>query len=42
MARGWSITRAADGSVIRSTHDVKSGDALTTLVADGTITSTVE
>ena len=42
MARGWSITRAADGSVIRSTHDVKSGDALTTLVSDGTITSTVE
>ena len=42
MARGWSITRAADGSVIRSTHDVKSGDTLTTLVADGTITSTVE
>ena len=42
MARGWSVTRAADGTIIRSTNDVKSGDTLTTLVADGTITSTVE
>lgn len=42
MARGWSVTRASDGTIIRSTNDVKSGDTLTTLVADGTITSTVE
>jgi exodeoxyribonuclease VII large subunit len=42
MARGWSITHAADGTIIRSTKDVKSGDTITTRVADGTITSTVE
>lgn len=42
MARGWSITRAADGSVIRSTADVRPGDPVTTLVADGSFTSTVE
>jgi exodeoxyribonuclease VII large subunit len=41
MARGWSITRKADGSVVRSTSDVAAGDTLTTLVADGAITSTV-
>ena len=42
MARGWSITRTAGGTIVRSTNDVKSGDTLTTRVADGTITSTVE
>lgn len=42
MARGWSITRSADGTIIRSTHDVKPGDTITTRVADGHITSTVE
>ncbi|MGA0863409.1 MAG: exodeoxyribonuclease VII large subunit [Ilumatobacteraceae bacterium] len=41
MARGWSITRKADGSVVRSMSDVATGDTLTTLVADGAITSTV-
>jgi len=41
MARGWSITRTAGGTIVRSTNDVKSGDTLTTRVADGTITSTV-
>ncbi|MEY4159364.1 MAG: exodeoxyribonuclease large subunit [Actinomycetota bacterium] len=41
MARGWSITRAADGSTMRSTKQAKEGDTLVTIVADGTITSTV-
>ena len=41
MARGWSITRAADGSTLRSTKQVKEGETLVTTVADGTITSTV-
>lgn len=41
MARGWSITRAADGSTLRSTKQVREGETLVTTVADGTITSTV-
>lgn len=42
MARGWSITRDANGNVVRSTNDVKQGDTLVTLVANGSISSTVE
>jgi len=42
MARGWSITRDSNGNVVRSTSDVKQGDTLVTLVADGSISSTVE
>ena len=41
MARGWSITRAADGSTIRSAAQAKPGDKLVTIVGDGTISSTV-
>jgi exodeoxyribonuclease VII large subunit len=41
LARGWSITTAADGAVVRSVADVVSGSTVTTRVADGTITSTV-
>ena len=41
MARGWSITRAADGTTLRSTSQAKEGETLVTTVADGTITSTV-
>jgi exodeoxyribonuclease VII large subunit len=42
MARGWSITRDADGKVVRSRNDVSPGEKITTLLADGSITSTVE
>lgn len=42
MARGWSITRTADGSTLRSTDQVNAGDTLVTTLADGTITSTVK
>jgi len=42
MARGWSITRTAGGTVVRSVADVAPGDMITTLVADGAISSTVE
>lgn len=41
MARGWSITRAPDGTTLRSTKQVREGEALVTTLADGTITSTV-
>ena len=41
LARGWSITRDADGRVVRSTEDLARDDVITIAVADGTITSTV-
>ena len=41
LARGWSVTRGPDGSVVRSIADVGPGEQLTTQVADGTLTSTI-
>jgi exodeoxyribonuclease VII large subunit len=41
LARGWSITRRADGTVVRSVADVDAGTEVVTTVADGTIRSTV-
>lgn len=40
MARGWSITRDAQGNVVRSVSDVAVGDVITTSLADGSVTST--
>lgn len=42
LARGWSITRRADGQIIRSLDDVAVGDMVETTVADGRFVSTVE
>lgn len=42
LARGWSITRDGQGRVVRSVADLSPGDTLTTRVADGTATSTIE
>jgi len=41
VARGWSITRRADGTIVRSVDDLAPGDGLTTIVIDGSIGSTV-
>ena len=41
LARGWSITRRADGSVVRSIDALDPDDQITTALADGTVTSTV-
>ncbi len=41
LARGWTITRDADGVVVRSPLDVTAGDVLVTELAAGTVTSTV-
>jgi exodeoxyribonuclease VII large subunit len=41
VARGWSITRRGDGTIVRSIDDLAVGDELTTLVIDGSIRSTV-
>jgi len=42
LARGWSITRDADGRLVRSAGAVTPGTTLRTTVADGTIESTVD
>lgn len=41
MARGWSITRAADGTVVTSVDQIAPGADVVTHVADGSFTSTV-
>ena len=41
LGRGWSITRDADGRVVRSIDDVGPGDAIITSLVDGSVTSTV-
>jgi exodeoxyribonuclease VII large subunit len=41
LARGWSITRSAAGTVVRSVNDIEPGGILVTTVADGTISSIV-
>jgi exodeoxyribonuclease VII large subunit len=41
LARGWSITRRSDGTVVRSVDDVVDGDIVTTALADGILTSTI-
>jgi len=42
LARGWSITRDANGNVVRSIDQVAVGELLTTALVNGTITSRVE
>ncbi len=40
LARGWSITRRADGQLVRSPADAPAGTVLVTALATGTLTST--
>lgn len=42
MERGWSLTRRADGSVLRRAADVGVGEELVTVLADGTVRSVAE
>jgi exodeoxyribonuclease VII large subunit len=42
LARGWTITRTAEGGVVRRSEDVAPGEIITTQLAGGTITSRVE
>jgi exodeoxyribonuclease VII large subunit len=42
LARGWSITRGPDGSVVRHPDEVAPGDELITQVAGGAVRSTVQ
>lgn len=41
LARGWSITKNAQGALVRSPQDVAAGDELVTVLADGELRSTV-
>ncbi len=41
LARGWSLTRRADGALVRSVSDVAPGDELSTLIHRGEILSVV-
>ncbi len=41
LARGWSITRRSDGTIVRSVDDLPAGSVITTALADGIATSTV-
>jgi exodeoxyribonuclease VII large subunit len=41
LRRGWTITRAADGTILRSPDLVSDGDVITTQFASGRLTSTV-
>jgi exodeoxyribonuclease VII large subunit len=42
LRRGWSITRDADGQVVRRAADVAPGAIITTELADGRLTSRIE
>ena len=42
LERGWSLTLDDQGKTIRSVHDVGLGSSVTTKMADGSFTSTVE
>jgi exodeoxyribonuclease VII large subunit len=42
MSRGWSITRTADGRLLRDTAGLSAGDSIVTTLAAGTITSTID
>ncbi len=41
LARGWSITRRADGSVVKSAGALAGGDEIVTQLADGEVSSSV-
>ena len=41
LRRGWSLTRRADGTLVRSVEDVEPGDRITTHLADGELASSI-
>lgn len=41
LARGWTLTHAADGRLVRRAAELAAGDGLVTTFADGTASSTV-
>jgi exodeoxyribonuclease VII large subunit len=41
LARGWSLTRRADGTLVRSIDDAPPGTTVVTTVGDGSLSSTI-
>ncbi len=41
LARGWTISRDGAGRIVRSVTDLSTGDSMSTVLVDGTITSVV-
>jgi exodeoxyribonuclease VII large subunit len=41
LARGWSITRAADGTALRSVSGLSAGDGVTVELTDGTLAASI-
>lgn len=42
LARGWSLTKTADGHVLRSVAEVALAERIVTVLGDGSVTSSVE
>jgi exodeoxyribonuclease VII large subunit len=42
LARGWSLTRTADGGLVRTAADAPPGTRLVTTLAAGEVRSTVD
>ena len=41
LSRGYSMTQAENGQIIRSVHDVSSGNTIRITLQDGYLTATV-
>ena len=41
LTRGYSLTHTADGNVVRSVHQIKTGDNIQIRVSDGSVTASV-
>ncbi len=42
LGRGYSLTRAADGSIVRTAHQVRPGDAVSVLLHEGSLDCRIE
>jgi len=42
LAKGWSLTRDANGVLIRSANQLKNGDVIVTSFVDGSVNSEVK
>jgi exodeoxyribonuclease VII large subunit len=42
LARGWSLTKTTEGRILRSVGDVAEGQRIITVLADGTLSSSVD
>jgi exodeoxyribonuclease VII large subunit len=42
LARGWTLTRRGDGTLVRSSRELADGELIVTTFADGTATSRIE